>query len=47
MYTHEQLAKLWITYNGLKITEKRIAQTMQTPCEFLYRMLVDRKVITL
>jgi hypothetical protein len=42
---HQQLAIMWINYNGLKVTEKRIAQTMKTPAYALERMLKDRKVI--
>jgi hypothetical protein len=45
MYTHKQLAEIWITYNGLKITEKRIQQTLKTPFEFLLRMLKERNLI--
>lgn len=42
---HEKLAKLWIQYNGQKVTEKRLALTMKTSEMQLERMLNDRKVI--
>jgi hypothetical protein len=42
---HQELAIMWINFNGLKVTEKRIAQTMKTPAFLLERMLRDRKVI--
>jgi hypothetical protein len=42
---HQELAIMWINFNGLKVTEKRIAQTIKTPAFLLERMLRDRKVI--
>jgi hypothetical protein len=42
---HEKLAKLWIEFNGQKVTEKRISIAMKINQVQLERMLKDRKVI--
>ena len=42
---HEKLAKLWISFNGQKVTEKRLALTMKMNESSLERMLKDRKVL--
>jgi hypothetical protein len=43
--TPEKLAAIWITYNGQKVTDKRIALTLRIPTETLIRMLKERNLI--
>jgi hypothetical protein len=45
MYTHKELAVIWINYNNQKVTDKRIAQTMRTPFDLLVYMLKQRNLI--
>lgn len=45
-HTHEQLAKLWLNYNGQSGTTKQIEKTVkQLTADTLLRMLQARKVI--
>lgn len=44
-YTHENLAALWIEYNGQKVNPKRLVIAMKLTFDQLHTMLKDRKVI--
>jgi hypothetical protein len=45
-YTHEQLAKIWLNFNGQSGTAKQIEKTVkQLSADALLRMLQARKVI--
>jgi hypothetical protein len=44
-YTHQQLAIIWIKYNGQKVTDKRLAIAMKLTTNQLQSILQQRGLI--
>lgn len=44
-YSHQQLASIWIQYNGQKVTDKRLATAMKLTISQLESILKQRGLI--